>query len=121
MATVVVFTPGWEQKYDDAVHSNLLVPVAEAVLDDAKRHCPVDSGDLKDSLGIVYTSSGARIGSPLSYAAATELGSGPHIIRSKGPYSLSDGHGNYFGRVVHHPGTPAQPYLRPALFKKRSF
>ena len=58
-----------------------------------------------------------RIGSPLKYAATIEYGSSAHIIRSKGPWSLSDGK-QYFGRVVHHPGTAAQPHVRPVLADK---
>lgn len=50
------------------------------------------------------------------YGLFCEVGTRPHLIVSHGPWPLRDRHGRVFGRVVHHPGTPAQPYLRPALF-----
>jgi hypothetical protein len=53
--------------------------------------------------------------------AAVEYGTKPHIIRSGGDYSLRNREtGQSFGKVVHHPGTPAQPYIRPAVYKKRA-
>jgi hypothetical protein len=49
-----------------------------------------------------------------------EYGSRPHIIRSHGNYPLRNREtGDVFGRIVHHPGTPAQPFLRPALYQRR--
>jgi hypothetical protein len=50
-----------------------------------------------------------------TYPLDVELGTKPHLIVAHGPYPLRDKHGRVFGRVVHHPGTQAQPFLRPAL------
>lgn len=50
------------------------------------------------------------------YGLAQEVGTAPHIIRSTGPWPLRNAKtGQVFGPVVHHPGTAAQPHLRPAL------
>lgn len=84
----------------------------------AKRVCPIDTGGLVESItsDTEHDHMSSRIsagGDGIDYAAVVELGGRPHEIRSKGPWPLRDKDGNVFGRVVQHPGTPAQPYLRP--------
>lgn len=50
------------------------------------------------------------------YGLDVELGTKPHIIRSRGPWPLRNKRaGKVFGREVHHPGTRPQPFLRAAL------
>lgn len=91
------------------------------VADDARAGCPIDSGDLVESIrerfpgGLVGV---VEVGT--DHWAETEYGSRPHIIRAHGPYSLRSDDGEYFGRVVHHPGTPAQPFMRPAIYRQRA-
>ena len=70
----------------------------------------------------------------VGYAAAVELGTRPHEIRPRrrkalawgGPRTLGGrlrvsggvtASPTHFARLVHHPGTRAQPYLRPGLQK----
>lgn len=92
--------------------------VTNDVADTARRLVPVDSGDLRASI-TAYPEEG-RITVGTDHWAATEYGSRPHIIRSHGPYSLhSRETGEYFGPIVHHPGTPSQPFMRPALNQRR--
>jgi hypothetical protein len=51
-----------------------------------------------------------------NYPLILELGSRPHVIRSKGDYPLRNAKtGQVFGREVQHPGTQPQPWLRAAL------
>lgn len=89
---------------------------ARDVAEDARRRVPVDSGELRST--IVAVGSQVRVGT--AYWASVEYGSRPHIIRSHGNYPLRNREtGDVFGRVVHHPGTPAQPFLRPALYQRR--
>lgn len=96
--------------------------VTENVADDARAGCAIDSGDLVETIGTRYP--GGLVGVVVvgtAYWADVEYGSRPHIIRSHGDYSLHNAEtGEYFGRVVHHPGTPEQPFMRPALYRKRS-
>lgn len=50
------------------------------------------------------------------YPIDVEFGTRPHVIESKGPWPLRNPKtGQVFGRIVHHPGTTAQPFIRPAL------
>lgn len=105
---------------------------AEIVAQEQKRLCPVSpvgesdhpSGQLRSSIGWELHSEPeglvATIGvderSPAAeYALAVELGTKPHVIESHGDYPLRNQKGQVFGRRVEHPGTEAQPYLRPSL------
>jgi hypothetical protein len=111
--------PGYESWFK--AHEGVSVKkITEATADDARAGCPIDSSDLVDSIGTRYP--GKLRGVVVvgtDHWRATEYGSAPHIIRAHGPYSLHSDDGEYFGPVVHHPGTPAQPFMRPALFRKR--
>lgn len=102
--------------------------VTEAVADDCRIGCPIDSGALVSSIrtrypgglrGVVVVG-GFYDGEDLSYWETVEYGSPAHLIVSHGPWSLHNAEtGEYFGRVVHHPGTPEQPFMRPALYHRR--
>ncbi len=105
--------------------------LTEGVADDARSRCPVDSGDLVSTIRTHYP--GGQVGhvivggtnagtltANVNYWAHVEYGTRPHTIRSHGPWSLHNAEtGEYFGRVVHHPGTQAQPFMRPAMFRRR--
>jgi len=95
--------------------------ILEDIADDARRLVPKDTMELHDSIEVVHRE-GELTGSVVvgtDHWAPTEYGSEPHIIEANGDYSLSDGTGEYYGRIVNHPGTPEQPFMRPALYKKR--
>lgn len=127
----VVMAPGWERALAKDSHAARLRAIKHAERT-AQRVCPIGgSGRLRDSiLGEAETdtmrcrlSAGDRAmpkpgerrppGGPVDYATFVELGTGPRLIVSTGPWPLRDKDGRVFGRSVHHPGTPAQPYLRP--------
>ena len=111
------FDSSFEEQLSANVRENVIVPWAKAVTDAAKRNVPVDSGDLQEDIDYeIVSDTEARIGSDLDYAASVELGSRPHIIRARAGGVLTDG-SEFFGPEVNHPGTPAQPYLRPALYE----
>jgi hypothetical protein len=55
----------------------------------------------------------------VSYALAVEKGTRAHIIVSKGPWSLHNKvTGQFFGRMVNHPGTRPRPFLIPVMQDK---
>lgn len=92
--------------------------VTEDVGDAARRRCPVDEGDLRASITAYPEQGIVTVGTDHWYP--TEFGSAPHIIRSTGSWSLHNAEtGQHFGREVHHPGTPSQPFMRPALNQRR--
>ncbi|WP_328448983.1 HK97 gp10 family phage protein [Amycolatopsis sp. NBC_00438] len=77
------------------------------VLDDAQRLVPVDTGHLRESLSSEINGDTARIGSDLNYALYVEEG---HRVAYRG----ADGETVFTGDVV-----PPQPFLRPALYRRR--
>lgn len=106
----------------DAAIARILEKVASAIEADAKAGCPRDTGKLANSVHHTVDGRTARIGTDVDYALSVEFGSKPHIIRPNGHPFLKfpgrDGE-DVFAREVHHPGTPEQPFMRPALFRVR--
>lgn len=125
MATVVL-AADWEKKLAIASLPARSAAMARAEAS-ARRLCPVRTGALADSIvGQALTESmDCRLSAgdqQIDYAAVVELGGRPHEIRSHGDYPLRNREtGQVFGRVVHHPGTPAQPYLRPGVMSIGGF
>lgn len=112
-----------------------LTEAAEVVLQGAKRRCPTSpAGSVDPQTGVAHPSGWLRssinarvinvgtntwvaiIGTPVSYAHFVEYGTKPHVIRAVRAHVLANTRtGQVFGKEVHHPGTKAQPFLRPAL------
>lgn len=115
----------------------------EVVLQGAKRRCPTSpaggvdpetgaphsSGHLRSSIEGRVIAAGTDswagiVGTGVSYARFVEFGTKPHVIRVRNKRVLANVRtGDVFGTVVNHPGTTAQPFLRPALddLKGKSF
>jgi len=111
----------------------LMSRVGEVVTQEAKRLCPVSpagseehrSGYLRSSVGWKLETEGGqlatRVGTDVDYALPVILGTRPHVIESHGDYPLRNAKtGEVFGRVVQHPGTAPQDFLRPALLAVRT-
>lgn len=101
---------------------------AEIVTQGAKRRAPTSPrgsngrgpGHLRSSIGWEQgrDSDGMYfdVQALADYALFVEVGTRPHVIESHGDYPLRNARtGQVFGRRVNHPGTAAQPFLRPAL------
>ncbi len=112
----------------DGAVGRMLQADAEKATQEAKRLCPTSPagaedhrpGHLRSSigwhLGEDAVSLYADIGTDVDYALYVEFPTRPHIIKSHGDYPLRNRRtGKVFGRLVHHPGTHAQPFLRPCL------
>ena len=99
--------------------------LAGRVLSAMKADCPVSpygsgenpSGFLRSSCRAAREPDGSMIIGPTApYGLWVQNGTPPHIIRAHGDYSLHNAHtGQYFGPVVHHPGTAAQPFITDSL------
>lgn len=93
------------------------------LVSEIKRRAPVSpvtsghSGHLRSSVRAFREADGSIvIGPTASYAEYVISGTRPHLIRSHGPYSLHNaGTGQYFGPVVHHPGTAPDPFVEQAV------
>jgi HK97 gp10 family phage protein len=97
----------------------------------AKRKAPVfdhpfqgQGGELRADIGSVPLEwAEYSVGTTKEYAPPTEYGSAPHTITPNGPYPLrftNRGGEEIRTYSVDHPGTPAQPFLRPALNRHRT-
>ncbi len=87
-----------------------------------QQRCPVDKGILKNSIKHRITGAGIEIYMK-KYAVYVEFGTPPHIIRPKNAKALhwtQSGVGprggkvktDVFAKVVHHPGTRPNPFIR---------
>lgn len=116
----VVMAADWREGLARESHARRKAAIDHAA-DTARRLCPIDTGALVGTIEGVAddTSMGMHLkagSESVDYALIVELGGRPHEIRSHGPYPLRNREtGQVFGPVVHHPGTPAQPYLRPGV------
>lgn len=95
--------------------------ITEEIADDARKRCPIDTGELRESIHTAYP--GKHRGWVLvgtDHWAPTEYGSKPHVIEVRRKRVLANKEtGEVFGRKVRHPGTPEQPFMRPAAYTKR--
>jgi hypothetical protein len=89
------------------------------VEEDAKGLAPKRTGELAASIRCEVNDGVFRVGSDLDRAAWMEEGTAPHVIRPKSGKALFWEGADHPYALVHHPGTPAQPFLRPALWTKR--
>lgn len=97
----------------------------ERVAGNAKRNAPSSHGKLRQSITAKTKGLTGEVAVNVNYAGAVEFGSKPHDITPKRKKALAFKPGAGFkfwdesGRVVvkrvKHPGTKAQPYLRPAV------
>ena len=116
MATELQINDGWYEDHVQRQVNEVVIRTAVAVRKDAQAICPVDTGALKASLTALNTSVGvARVVSHLPYAAAVEFGfHGQEYVRPhmRQGYPV---HGH-----IRRGNSPEQPYLRPALYRKRN-
>lgn len=90
----------------------------------AKELVPVDSGTLRTSIAsevqqIATNVVKGFVGSNVPYADDVEFGTSSHTITGD-PLAWEEGGETHFATSVDHPGTEAQPYLRPAIETHRS-
>ncbi len=89
----------------------------------AKRYAPVESGTLRNSIEARRLNIGRWVvGSPVDYSDDVEYGTAPHVITPNGDDPLTFQVDGEWVSTYHvdHPGTPAQPYLRPSLKQHES-
>lgn len=110
---------GWEPELDRLI-AVYLAKLAREVRADAERAVPVKTGKLRASIYHEVNGATARVGvRNVPYWSTVEYGSGPHIIRPSVKKALYWPGARHPVAYVNHPGTPAQPFLRPALYKRR--
>jgi hypothetical protein len=99
--------------------------ITEAVAADARIGCPVDEGDLKASIRVTHPSKlVGRVYVGTDHWRPTEYGSLPHPIQARRPGGMlrffwEKKNRWFIGPRVNHPGTPSQPFMRPATYRQR--
>lgn len=88
-----------------------------------KTHGAIDTGNLRGSIGYGQVGVGHYlVGTPVEYGPHVEYGTSAHTIEANGDEPLRfQVDGQWVSKwSVNHPGTRAQPYLRPALREHQS-
>lgn len=96
---------------------NVLIQSATYIKQDMEMRAPVRTGKLKQSIAIKVDAHKVTIGPNTDYAAYVEFGTKPHEIRPKNKKALSwiGPNGRRYAKVVHHPGTRPNPFVRNAF------
>jgi HK97 gp10 family phage protein len=99
----------------------VLIQSANQILAEMEVLVPVKTGKLRGSLGIRVEADKVIIGPDANvapYGGYVEFGTQPHVIRPKKPDGVlvfTIGGKKVFTTKVNHPGTKAQPFVRPAF------
>jgi len=94
---------------------------------DAKRNAPVNKkgggGNLRQSIrSMMIGPARGKVEAGAGYAVFVHEGTRPHIIRIRQRKVLANKReGKIFGKVVHHPGTKANPFLQKAVDDNENF
>src|SRR3954471_9372651 len=96
---------------------NVLIHSANYIKGEMEARVPVRTGRLRQSISIQVHSHSVVIGPHTDYDAFVEFGTKPHVIKAKNKKALMffSGGQRIIVKEVHHPGTKAQPYVRPAF------
>lgn len=117
MATQVVMAQDWKRNLDREVH-RMLTRIGDEVADGAQRRAPFGEGDLRDSIHAKpVTGWNIEIWADVPYAAWVELGTDEHIIEPTKKKALFWPGAAHPVKRVRHPGTRAQPFMKPALYE----
>lgn len=113
--------PSARAHVDQAINDWLDKTIGRAILTDAQQYVPKRSGRLAESLRAEVHDKVLRVGSlDCNYATDVEMGTSAHVIKPRFKRALYwEGADHPVGKV-NHPGTRPQPYLRPALYQRRT-
>ena len=109
-------------KFDNLQDIDLTEPLNKACLlveNDAKRKCPVDTGQLRASITHEVEGQTGIVGTNVEYAPYVEYGTGIYARDGNGrqtPWSYQDAEGNWHRTRGHKP----QPFLEPSLLENEN-
>jgi hypothetical protein len=113
--------PSARAHVDQAITDWLGGTIGDAILGDARNYVHKRTGRLRDSLRAECHDKVLRVGSlDCNYATDVEMGTSPHVIKPRFKQALYWEGADHPVARVNHPGTPPMPYLRPALFQRRT-
>jgi hypothetical protein len=113
--------PSARTHVDAAINRWLEESIGRAILGDAQNYVHKRTGRLRDSLRAEVHDKVLRVGSlDCNYAASVELGSFQPVIKAKYKKALFWEGADHPVRAVYNHRTKPYPYLRPALFQRRT-
>ena len=113
--------PSARTHVDAAINDWLGDVIGPAILGDARDYVPKRTSRLHDSLRAEVSNKVLRVGSlDCNYSTGVELGTAPHVIVPRNKKALYWPGAAHPVARVNHPGTAPMPYLRPALFQRRT-
>lgn len=104
----------------DAALKSTLTHLMQDIATDTKGLVRVDTGRLKASIEWEVDGLVGRVSTDVPYWVHVEYGTAPHVIRPRNKRALYWPGADHPVAFVNHPGTPAHPFLRPALLKARA-
>ncbi|MFC8447670.1 HK97 gp10 family phage protein [Kitasatospora sp. NPDC057223] len=110
--------PSADAHLDAALH-RVMEHLGQDIAADAQATVRVNTGRLKSSIVAEVEGLTLRVSTDVDYWRHVEYGTGPHIIRPNTKKALYWEGAAHPVAMVNHPGTPAFPFLRPALLKPR--
>lgn len=101
----------------EALTRVVVAKVAFDTVAGGQQQAPVDTGNLKNSIGqdIDDDGLGFEAGPTANYGGDVEYGSAPHVIRARTKRALFWPGAEHPVKQVNHPGNAPQPYMRPAF------
>lgn len=115
----VVVNHGWQGWVRNSV-TRYLEKLGREIQSDMERMARVRTGRLRAGMYHEVNRGELRVGvRNVPYWSTVEFGSGPHIIKPNTKKALHWPGARHPVNQVLHPGTPAQPFMRPALYKRR--
>ncbi|MFD4596723.1 hypothetical protein ACFWPQ_01695 [Streptomyces sp. NPDC058464] len=113
--------PSAREHVDAAINEWLENTIGDAILGDARNYVPKRSGRLLESLRREVHDKVLRVGSlDCNYATDVEMGTSPHVILPRNKKALYWPDADHPVARVNHPGTRPQPFLRTALYQRRT-
>lgn len=112
-------------KYSEAVQGKVQDEVTRAtyaVEGGAKQNSPVRKSFLRNSIrATIKGKLSGQVAVGAKYGGYVHQGTKPHVIlpRNKKFLAWRVGKGYRFAKIVHHPGTKANPFLQKAVDKER--
>lgn len=115
----IVVNHGWQGWVRNSV-TRYLEKLGREIQSDMERMAPVRTGRLRGGMYHEVNRGELRVGvRNVPYWSTVEFGSAPHIITPTTKKALHWPGARHPVNKVMHPGTPAQPFMRPALYKRR--
>ncbi len=113
--------PSARAHVDEAINAWLGETIGPAIRDDAVQYVHKRTGRLASSLISEVQNKVLRVGSTdCNYSTDVEMGTMPHFIFPNSKKALFWPGAAHPVAYVNHPGTRPYPYLRPALFQRRT-